>query len=127
MYVLLLVEGDGGGDVLRAEGRIAAVDDVFEIGRWNLRGRDVEGEDFVCEVLEGQVLPFRRPVAGKGRNLLWDEKAAVRGKTLQYNLLEGELETLGQALRWHQGLRCAGCTHVIGASPGAQVALRCCV
>jgi hypothetical protein len=77
MYVLLLVEGDGGGNVLRAEGRIAAVDDVFEIGRWNLRGRDVEGEDFVCEVLEGQVLPFRRPVAGKGRNLLWDEEATV--------------------------------------------------
>jgi hypothetical protein len=64
MDVLLLVERDGGRNVFRAEGRVAAVDDVFEVGGWYLRGRDVEGEDFVCEVLKGQVFPRRRPVVG---------------------------------------------------------------
>jgi hypothetical protein len=91
MYVLLLVERDGGRDVLRAEGRVAAVDDVFEVGGRYLGRRDVEGEDFVCEVLEGQVFPRGCPVVGQAGDFLGDEQAAVRGKTLQYDLLEGEL------------------------------------
>jgi hypothetical protein len=91
MYVLLLVERDGGRDVLRAEGRVAAVDDVFEVGGRYLGRRDVEGEDFVCELLEGQVFPRGCPVVGQAGDFLGDEQAAVRGKTLQYDLLEGEL------------------------------------
>lgn len=67
------------------------MDNVLQVGRWDLGGRDVAGKDLVCEVFEGQVLPLGRPVIGEGRDLLWDEETAVRGKTLQYNLLEGEL------------------------------------
>jgi hypothetical protein len=57
MYILLLVKCDCGCDVLGAEGSIATTDDVFQVLRRDLGRRDVEGEDFVCEVFEGQVLP----------------------------------------------------------------------
>jgi hypothetical protein len=91
MYVLLLVERDGGCDVFCTERRVAAADDVFEVGGRYFRGRDVEGEDFVCEVLEGQVFPRGRPVVGQTGYLFGDEQAAVGGETLQYDLFKGEL------------------------------------
>jgi len=52
MYVLLLVDCNGRRDVFRAEGGVAAVDDVFEVRRRYLGRGDVEGEDLVCEVRE---------------------------------------------------------------------------
>ena len=69
------------------------MDDVLQVGGRYLGGGDVTGEDLVCEVLEGQVLPLRRPVIGEGRDLLGDEETAVRGKTLENDLLEGELRS----------------------------------
>lgn len=91
MYVLVLVERYGRGDVFCAEGSIAAVDNVFEVGGGDLGGRDVEGEDFVCEILEGQVMPFCSPVAREDRDFFWDEQATVGGKALEHDFLEGEL------------------------------------
>jgi hypothetical protein len=64
VYVLLLVERDGGSDVLRAECRIAAVDDVFQIGGWDFGRGDIEGENFEREVFEREVFPLGCPVVG---------------------------------------------------------------
>jgi hypothetical protein len=64
MYVLLLVERDGGYDVLRAECGVAAVDDILQVCGRDLGRRDVEGEDLEGEVREGEVLPLGRPVVG---------------------------------------------------------------
>jgi hypothetical protein len=89
--VLLLVECDGRCDILGTECRVTAVDDVFQIGRWDFGGGDVAGEDLVCEVLEGQVLPLGSPVVGQCRNLLRNEQTAIGGETLQNNFLKGEL------------------------------------
>jgi hypothetical protein len=99
MDVLLLVEGDGRRDVFCAEGRVAAADDVFEIGGRYLGRRDVEREDFVGEVLEGQVFPRGRPVVREAGDFLGDEQAAVGGKALQDDLLEGELGVSEREMR----------------------------
>ena len=89
--VPLLVECDSGCDVLGAECGVTAVDDVLEVCGGDFGGRDVAGEDLVCELLEGQVLPLGRPVLGKRGDLLGDEQAAIRGETLEDDFLEGEL------------------------------------
>ena len=89
--VLLLVECDGRCAVFGAECGVTAAYDVLEIGGGNLRGRDVAGEDLVCEVLEGQVLPLGRPVLRESGDLLGDEETAIGGKALEYDFLEGEL------------------------------------
>ena len=91
MQVLLLVECDGGHDVLGAECRVAAVDDVLEVCRRDLGRGDVEGEDLESEVCEGEVLPLGRPVIGQRGDFLGDEEAAVGSETLEDNFLEGEL------------------------------------
>lgn len=67
------------------------MNDVLQVGGWDLGGGDVAGEDLVCEVLKGQVLPLGRPVIGEGRDLLRNKETTVRGKTLEYDLLEREL------------------------------------
>jgi hypothetical protein len=92
MYVLLLVERHRRRDIFGAEGGIASSDNVLEVCSGYFGGRDVEGEDFVCEVLEGQVLPRGGPVAGKYGDLFGDEQPAVRGETLEDDVLEGELK-----------------------------------
>lgn len=89
--VLLLVECDGRRDILRAECGVTAVNDVLQIGSRDLGGGDVTGEDLVCEVLEGQVLPLGSPVIGQSGDFLRDEEASVRGKALEDDFLEGEL------------------------------------
>jgi hypothetical protein len=89
--VLLLVECDSGCDVFGAKCGVTAVDDILQVGGGDLGRGDVAGEDLVCEFLEGHVLPLGRPVLGKSGDLLGDEQAAIRGKTLEDNLLEGEL------------------------------------
>ena len=89
--VPLLVECDSGCDVLGAECGVTAVDDVLQVGGGDLGRGDVAGEDLVCELLEGQVLPLGRPVLGKRGDLLGDEQAAIRGETLEDDFLEGEL------------------------------------
>lgn len=94
MDVALRVERDGRGDVFCAEGRVTLVDDVLQVGRGDLGGGDVEGEDLVCEVLEGQVLPFGCPIGGQLRDLFRNEETAVGGKTLENDLLERELQSL---------------------------------
>jgi hypothetical protein len=99
MDVLLLVEGDGRRDVFCAEGRVAAADDVFEIGGRYLGRRDVEREDFVGEVLKGQVFPRGRPVVREAGDFLGDEQAAVGGKALQDDLLKGELDVSEREMR----------------------------
>lgn len=71
--VLLLVECDSRCNILRAERRVTAVDDVFEVGGWDLGRGDVAREDFVCKVLKGQVLPLRCPVIGQCGDFLRDE------------------------------------------------------
>jgi len=50
--VLGLVQSDDRRDVLGAEGRITAVDDVLEVGRRNLRFGDVQREDLMRKLLE---------------------------------------------------------------------------
>jgi len=77
MYVLLLVERDGRCDVFGAECGVAAADDVFQVGRRNLGRGDVEGEDFVREVFEGEVFPAGRPVVGENGDFFWDEETAI--------------------------------------------------
>jgi hypothetical protein len=89
--VPLLVECDSGCDVLGAECGVTAVDDVLQVGSGDLGRGDVAGEDLVCEFLEGQVLPLGRPVLGQCGDLLGDEQAAIRGKTLKDDFLKGEL------------------------------------
>jgi hypothetical protein len=91
MYILLLVERHRRRNIFGAEGGVASSDNVLEVCGGYLSGRDVEGEDFVCEVFEGEVLPRRGPVAGKCGNLFGDKQPAVRGKALEDNFLEGEL------------------------------------
>jgi hypothetical protein len=107
VYVLLRVERDGGNDVFGAEGRVTAVDNVFQVCGGYLRRGDVEGEDFEGEILEGKVLPLGRPVVGERRDFLWDEKAAVRGETLEDDFLKGEL--FGVSINWW--MRHDACVH----------------
>jgi hypothetical protein len=64
---------------------------VLEVGGGYLRGGDVEGEDFVCEVFKREVVPFGSPVAGEGGDLFRNKKAAVGSKPFEDNVLEGEL------------------------------------
>ena len=92
VYVLLLVECDGRGDVLCAESGVTAVNDLFQVCGGDLGGRDVEGEYLEGELLKGVVLPLGGPVAGKLWNFLWNKKTAVGGKTLEDDVLEGELK-----------------------------------
>lgn len=47
-----------------AESGIASGDDVLEICGRYLGRRDVEGEDFVGQFGEGEVLPFGFPIEG---------------------------------------------------------------
>jgi hypothetical protein len=77
MNVLLLVKCDSGCDVFGAECGVAAMDDVFQVCWWYFGRGNVEGEDFVGEVLEGQVFPGRCPVLWQGRDFLWDKQAAI--------------------------------------------------
>jgi hypothetical protein len=62
MEVLFLVEGCDRDNVLGTECSIALSDDLLQIGFGNLVARDVEGEDLECEILEGEIPPFRLPV-----------------------------------------------------------------
>lgn len=65
------------GGVCVTERGVAAVDDGFEVGGWDLGGGDVEGEDLVCQVGEGEVFPCGLPVGGELWDLFWDEEAAI--------------------------------------------------
>lgn len=58
------VEGHDGRDFGGAEGRVAAVDDVFEVFGRDFAGGDVEGEDVVGELGEGEVWPGGGPGGG---------------------------------------------------------------
>lgn len=102
MYVLLLVKGNGRCYVLCAKGRVAATYDFLQICGGDFGGRNVEGEDFEREILEGEVFPVRRPVVGQGGDLFWNEKAAIRGKALEYDFLKGELLCVRAANRTSQ-------------------------
>jgi hypothetical protein len=62
--ILLFVQGDEWGGFWGAERRITSIDDLFQIRRWYFGGRYVEGEEFECQLGEGEVLPFRFPIAG---------------------------------------------------------------
>jgi hypothetical protein len=85
----VVLEMNQGGDVLGAEGRIAAADDVLEVVGRDLGGRNVERQDVEGEVDEREVLPGR-PLRRRG-DLLGDVQAAVGGETLEDNFLEGKL------------------------------------
>lgn len=89
--VLLLVEGCDRDNVVGAESAVALLDDLFQVGFRDLVSRNVKGEDFEGEVLEGQIPPSGLPVGRQGRNLFGDEQAAVVGETLQDDILKGEL------------------------------------
>lgn len=67
------------------------MNDVLEVGGGDFEGRYVSGEDLVCEIFEGQVLPLRGPVIREGRNLFWDEKTTIRGKAFEYDFFKREL------------------------------------
>ena len=123
MYVLLLVERDGGYDVLCAECGVAAVDDVLQVCSRDLGRGDVEREDLKSEVCEGEVLPLGRPVVGQRGDFFGNEEAAVGSETLEDDFLEGELCPVSSRLSASSLDR----SHVIRSSPGTQVPLRCCV
>ena len=123
MYVLLLVECDGGYDVLCAECGVAAVDDVLQVCGRDLGRGDVEREDLKSEVCEGEVLPLGRPVVGQRGDFFGNEEAAVGSETLEDDFLEGELCPVSNRL----SASSLGRSHVIGSSPGTQIPLRRCV
>lgn len=85
----VVLEVDQGGDLLGAEGRVAAADDVLEVIGGDLRGRDVERQDVEGEVNEREVLPGLPPLGDGDR--LRDVQAAVGGEALEDDLLKGEL------------------------------------
>lgn len=87
--VVAVLEVDERGGVGVAEGRVAAADNVLEVGRRDLVGGDVEGENLVGEVVEAEVLPGL-PVLGRGDGL-GDEETAIGGEALEDGLLKGEL------------------------------------
>lgn len=68
------------------------MDDVLEVCGGDLGRRDVEREDLIGKVLEGQVLPFRCPVTGERGDLLRNEETAVRCETLENDLFKRELQ-----------------------------------
>ena len=89
--VLLLVKSSDRDDVVGAESGVTLPDDLLEVGFGDLVARDVERENLKGKVLEGEIAPFGLPVGWQGRDLFWDEQAAVVGKTLQNDILEGKL------------------------------------
>jgi hypothetical protein len=70
------------------------VDNVLQVGGWDLGRRDVEREDFKGKVFKGEVFPVRRPVVGKSGDFLWDKEAAIRGKTLEDDFFKRELSCI---------------------------------
>lgn len=76
-------------DGLVAEGRIAPVDDVLEVFGGYFGGGDVQRQDVVGEVGEGQVLPAL-PIGGEG-DLFGDIQAAVGSEALEDDIFKGEL------------------------------------
>lgn len=87
--VEVVVEVAERGSLGGSEGGVASVDDVLEVGGGDLGRRDVQRQDLVGQIGEGEVLP-RLPVAGLG-DVLGDEQATVAGKALENDLFEGEL------------------------------------
>lgn len=87
--VEVVVEVAEGGGLGGSKGGIAPVDDALEVGGRDLGGRDVQRQDLVGEVGEGQVLPGL-PVIDLG-DVLRNEQAAVAGEAFEDDLLEREL------------------------------------
>lgn len=77
------------GGLWGAEGRVTPVDNILEVAARNLGGGDVEAENLKGKIWEGQILPAL-PVGGLW-DVLGDEETAVRGESLEYYLLKGEL------------------------------------
>lgn len=72
-----------------AECRVAAVDDILEIGRRDLARRNVQRQDLVGEVGEAQILP-RLPVLSSG-DLLGDVETAIVSEALEDDFFERKL------------------------------------
>lgn len=91
MQLLTLVERHNGRDIPSAECGITAGDYVLQVLSRNLLFGDIEGEDVVGEILEGEVFPSCLPVGGESGDLLRDEEAAVVGEAFEHDFFEGEL------------------------------------
>lgn len=91
VQVLLFVQCHQWDDIISAECRIAAVNDVFQVVGGNLLGGDVQGEDLVGQFLEGVVAPFGEEVGWERRDVFGDEKAAIVREAFQDDLFEGKL------------------------------------
>ena len=87
--VQVVLQVSQGRDLVVSEGRVTSVDDALEVVRWYLGARDVQRQDVVGEVGEGQVFPVL-PVCGGG-DLLGDVQATVVGEALEDDVFEGEL------------------------------------
>lgn len=74
-----------------SERAIRIVDDLLEILSWNFGWGDVEGDEVVCQIDEGEVLPLGLPVWWELGDGLGDEEAAVAGEAFEYDIFEGEL------------------------------------
>lgn len=78
-----------GRDIVMAKGRIAPVDDVLQIFRRYLSGRDVQRQDVVGKLGKGQVLPAL-PVRRRG-DLFGNIQAAIGGEPLEDDIFERQL------------------------------------
>lgn len=87
-----------GCNVLMAESCVAPADDVLEVVGWYFGRRDVQGQDIVGDVGEGQVLPAL-PIGGGG-DLLGDVQAAVGGETLEHDVFKRQLGEDTSCQRW---------------------------
>lgn len=91
VQILLRVQGDYRRDIRRAEGGIAAVDDVPEVVGGNLFRRNVQREDLIRQLLKGIVAPLGEEVGGQSGDFLGDEESAVAGETFEDDVFEREL------------------------------------
>lgn len=124
--VQVVLEVSQGCDLVMSEGGVTLVDDGLEVLRGYLGGRDVQRQDVVGELGEGQVFPVL-PVGGGG-DLLGDIEATVVGETLEDDVFEGELSTgtsVGPSRQAARNcvFRRAGESYVFVLATGAQVPL----
>jgi hypothetical protein len=88
----VVVKVHKGSGLGRAEGGVARVDDLLEIGARDLGRRDVERHDLESEFRKAQILP-RFPGCG-----FWDTfgdvEAAIGSEAFEDDLLEGALGVL---------------------------------
>lgn len=84
--VLVRARAHERGDLGVSERRVGAVDELLEIGSWDLVCRDEERVQLECELREGQLGPVLLPVLRQGGERLWDVQPAVLGESSEDSL-----------------------------------------